>query len=104
MQVEFKFGAGLSYTTFVYSNFELSKTEVNELDTIRLSVNITNTGLRAAIHTILLFVYQIYRRVIPENKLQKRFEKKDLLSRETKKINWELNNDDLKHVGVDRRY
>jgi len=42
--VSYEFGYGLSYTTFDYSNFKISKTSVTPNDKITVSVDIKNTG------------------------------------------------------------
>ena len=42
--VSYEFGYGLSYTTFEYSDFRISKTAVTPDDRIVISVDVTNTG------------------------------------------------------------
>lgn len=42
--VSYEFGYGLSYTTFEYSNFTISKTAVTPDDKITITVDVTNTG------------------------------------------------------------
>jgi beta-glucosidase len=71
--MEWEFGAGLSYTTFEYSDLTISDDTVSEEDTLDVSVTVTNTGpTYTADHTVMLFQYDMYRRVTPEYKLLKR--------------------------------
>jgi hypothetical protein len=42
--VSYEFGYGLSYTTFEYSNFKISKTAITPHDKITVSVDVKNTG------------------------------------------------------------
>ncbi|HDR89448.1 MAG TPA: carbohydrate-binding protein [Bacteroidetes bacterium] len=42
--VSYEFGYGLSYTTFEYSNFSISQTEITPNDKITVSVDVKNTG------------------------------------------------------------
>ncbi len=51
----FPFGFGLSYTSFEYSNLELSSTEVAAGDTITITLDVENTGNREAIETVQLY-------------------------------------------------
>ncbi|MFZ2341211.1 MAG: glycoside hydrolase family 3 C-terminal domain-containing protein [Bacteroidales bacterium] len=42
--VSYEFGFGLSYTTFEYSNFSISKTSITPNDKVRVCVDVKNTG------------------------------------------------------------
>ncbi|MEO6849634.1 MAG: glycoside hydrolase family 3 C-terminal domain-containing protein, partial [Mucilaginibacter sp.] len=42
--VSYEFGYGLSYTTFGYSNFAISKNNITPNDKIRINVDVKNTG------------------------------------------------------------
>jgi len=43
-EVSYEFGYGLSYTTFEYSNFSISKNNIGPNDKITISVDVKNTG------------------------------------------------------------
>ena len=51
----FPFGFGLSYTTFAYSNLNVTKTGANE---VAVSFDVTNTGKRAGKEVAELYVHQ----------------------------------------------
>lgn len=42
--VSYEFGFGLSYTTFEYSNFSISKSKISPNDKVTVSVDVKNTG------------------------------------------------------------
>jgi beta-glucosidase len=50
------FGHGLSYTTFDYSDLELSQHEVAADDTVTISLTVTNSGARPGTEIIQLYV------------------------------------------------
>jgi len=43
-EVSYEFGYGLSYTTFEFNNFKISKDTITPLDKITISVDVKNTG------------------------------------------------------------
>ncbi len=72
-QVEWPFGHGLSYSSFEYSGLTLSADTVSEQQTLTVNVTVRNTGSQyTAQHSVLLFVFDAFRRVTPEYKLLKR--------------------------------
>lgn len=71
--MEWEFGTGLSYTTFAYTNLALSTTSITEDGAVQVSLTVTNTGDKyTATDSVLLFLFDVYRRVTPEYKLLKR--------------------------------
>ena len=63
----FPFGFGLSYTTFAYNNAKVISSDEN---TIRLSVDVTNTGDRKAIEKVQVYAeYKDSRTVTPHSQL-----------------------------------
>lgn len=54
----FAFGHGLSYTSFDYSNLELSSESISEDDGLGVKVTITNTGDRAGKETVQLYLHE----------------------------------------------
>ncbi|OQR93007.1 glycoside hydrolase [Achlya hypogyna] len=78
--VEWPFGHGLSYTTFAYSNLELSRRVVESVDdVIDVRVTVTNTGTVTGKEVVMLFLAQPFRTLaVPEVKQLKKFEKIEL--------------------------
>lgn len=52
----FPFGFGLSYTQFAYSLLRLETTELSPADTLRVSLDVENTGARAGDEIVQLYV------------------------------------------------
>ncbi|MCY0877382.1 MAG: glycoside hydrolase family 3 C-terminal domain-containing protein [Firmicutes bacterium] len=52
----FPFGFGLSYTTFAYRRLAVDKAEMEDKDTLRVTVEVENTGPREGAEVILLYV------------------------------------------------
>lgn len=71
--MEWEFGTGLSYTSFEYSNLALSAASMDEHGEVTVSLTVRNTGDKyTATDSVLLFLFDVYRRVTPEYKLLKR--------------------------------
>ncbi len=52
----YPFGFGLSYTTFKFSNLRTSSAQVAKDGTVKISVDVTNTGSRAGDEVVQLYV------------------------------------------------
>jgi beta-glucosidase len=52
----YAFGHGLSYTRFAYSGLKLSRTHMGASDTLDVSVDVKNTGVRAGDEVVQLYV------------------------------------------------
>lgn len=90
MPVAFPFGYGLSYTTFAYDNLRTDKSEITDSDTVKVSVDVTNTGNVEGKEIIQLYVSDLTgaaRRPVRE---LKGYEKVSLLPGETKTISFTL--------------
>lgn len=98
---QFPFGHGLSYTTFEYSNLDLSAEELGADETLTATVDVTNTGERASDHVALLFASDLYASVVPRERRLKGFERLRLAPGETKSVAFELASEDLEIVGLD---
>lgn len=54
--VSYEFGYGLSYTTFAYSNFRISRNAITPNDKITVSVDVTNTGDRDGDEVVQIYM------------------------------------------------
>uniref|UniRef100_H3GNN5 beta-glucosidase n=1 Tax=Phytophthora ramorum TaxID=164328 RepID=H3GNN5_PHYRM len=79
-EMQWDFGAGLSYTNFSYSDLKLSTDKItSQSATISVSVTVTNNGTMAGKETVMLFMIQPYRAIsVPEVKMLRKFEKIEL--------------------------
>ena len=57
--VQFPFGYGLSYTTFVYSNARASAPDFTDTEGVIVSVDVTNTGPFAGKEVVQLYVHEV---------------------------------------------
>ena len=105
MDVQWPFGYGLSYTTFSYGNMRLeSPAEFGPADQLKLSVDVTNTGLRAGKEAVLLYSSDLVASLIPDVKRLRGFEKIELQPGETRTVSFTLPASELAFVGADGKW
>lgn len=93
---QYVFGHGLSYTTFKYDNLKLSTNELKKGESLKVTVEVTNTGKVAGKETVLLFTSDLYAHLIsPDVKRLRGFEKINLKPGETTTVSFNLTEDDL---------
>ncbi len=91
----FPFGHGLSYTSFEYSNITINKSTFSDKETVKLSVDIKNTGNLNGKEIVQLYVADIDSTTIRPDKELKGFTKVTLNANETKTVHFELNRRDF---------
>ena len=91
----YPFGYGLSYTTFKYSDLDISPKVItpNESATVRLKV--TNTGKRAGDEVVQLYIRDVVSSIITYEKNLAGFERVHLEPDETKELSFTI---DRKHL------
>jgi beta-glucosidase len=97
----FPFGYGLSFTNFEYSNLSISQKEIQDTDTVIVSVNVKNTGDRAGKEIVQLYVKDVESTVNRPEKELKGFEKVDLQPGEEKTVTFTLNKRAFAYYNVD---
>ena len=90
MDVLFPFGHGLSYTDFAYSNVIIDKNELKDVETLTVSVDVTNTGEVAGKALVQLYVAPPAGKVVRPVRELKGFEKVALDVGETKTVTFVL--------------
>ena len=82
----FPFGFGLSYTTFEYNNLRLSKSELGPGETLEVAVDVTNTGQRAGMEVVQVYVRDPQSSLMRPEKELKGFAKVELQPGETRTV------------------
>lgn len=96
-----EFGHGLSYTEFRYSNLRVAPTNPTYKQDITVEFTVSNVGKVASKEAVLLFISQKYRRVTPEVRMLKRFDKVFLHPGESVDVSFILHPEkDLSYIGL----
>ncbi|HLP26593.1 MAG TPA: fibronectin type III-like domain-contianing protein, partial [Acidobacteriota bacterium] len=91
----FPFGHGLSYTTFKYSNLKLSAKSITPKDTLKVKVDVTNTGKVAGKEVVQLYVRDRVGSVTRPVRELKGFRKIELAAGEAHDVSFQLTPADL---------
>ncbi|MGN1233591.1 MAG: glycoside hydrolase family 3 C-terminal domain-containing protein [Candidatus Cryptobacteroides sp.] len=97
----FAFGHGLSYTTFSYSEAEISRTSMSVDGTVTVNVNVTNSGEREGKEVVQLYIGDDECSVERPVMELKAFRKVSIKPGETVKVSFPINADMLKFYGND---
>ena len=90
MPVRYPFGYGLSYTTFEYSDLQLSSDKIKDTDKLKVTLKVKNTGNRAGKEIVQLYVADKTGAASRPVKELKNFVKVELQSQEEKTVEMEL--------------
>lgn len=88
--VQFPFGYGLSYTTFAYSNANVSKKSFKDVDGVTVTVDVKNTGKVAGKEIVQVYVHDQKSSLVRPEKELKGFAKVELKPGETKTVSIKL--------------
>lgn len=100
---QWEFGSGLSYTTYQYSDLQLSSNSIGRTGSLTVSFKITNTGRRVGKETAILYLRDEVASVTPPAKRVKRFAKVHLEPGQSKTIIFTIRREDLEYVGLDNK-
>ncbi len=97
---QWNFGFGISYSKLVYSNLKLEKTAINLGESLKLSVDIKNESERKVSEVVQLYLSDMYASMVPSGKSLKAFQKIDLNSGASVRVEFILTPEMLKFVDV----
>ncbi len=86
----FAFGRGLSYTSFAYSNLGLSSAQVGSDGTVKIHVDVKNTGDRAGDEVVQLYVHNNDQSAVQPREQLQGFERVSLNPGESKTVDFTL--------------
>lgn len=98
---QWKFGHGLSYTTFEYSDITLSSKELKGSGTIKVSITVKNTGARDGKVAVDMYTRDMFASIAPSMRRLRAFDKISLKAGESKVVSFDLTKDDLSFVNND---
>ena len=91
----YPFGYGLSYTHFQYSNLRIDPAEIYSQGEAHVSVDVENTGKRAGVETVQLYLHERYAPVSTPVKQLRGFERVELAPGQKKTVTFTLGPEDL---------
>lgn len=97
----YPFGYGLSYTTFEYSNMEISSEEITADETLSVSVDVTNTGERIGEEVVQLYIRDLYASITRPVKELRDFHKLELEAGDIETVTFTLSRSDLAFYNAD---
>lgn len=105
MDVQWPFGAGLSYTSFEYSDLKsISPVQFNADDMLTFEVTVKNTGSVKGKEAVLMFSSDIVASKVPDVKRLRQFTKVELNPGESKTVRLEIPAHELAFVGHDGKW
>lgn len=100
----FPFGYGLSYTTFDYSNLKISSAKMSSSETLKASIDITNTGNYDGKEVVQLYIRDVVGSVTRPIKELKGFRKIAIKKGEKQTITFQITVEDLKFYNSDLQF
>jgi len=100
----YPFGYGLSYTSFAYSEVQLSDTRLHPRETIEATVTVTNTGEVAGEEVVQLYIRDLVGSVVRPVKELRGFQKIALEPGEAKAVRFTIREEDLVFYTADMSY
>lgn len=96
----YAFGHGLSYTSFEYSDLQLSSATLRANAKLTVSITVKNTGKVDGKHTVELYSRDLYASITPSMRRLRSFQKISLKAGESKKVSFTVDKSDLAFVNA----
>lgn len=100
---QWTFGDGLSYTNFSYSDLWLENNKIQENDSLKVKVKVTNIGKVKGKESVLLYLTDIYGSVSRPNKQLKGFTKIELEPGASQEVEFTITPEHLSFIGRDNK-
>lgn len=100
-QPRYPFGYGLSYTEFSYAGLTVQPEAILPGETVKVTVDVTNTGARAGAEVVQLYITDVASTVTRPAKELKGFRKVWLAPGETRRVEFTLGAEELQYIGPD---
>lgn len=100
----YPFGYGLSYTTFSYSNLKLSSKTMGMKGSIKISVDVANTGTYDGEEVVQLYIQDKIGTVTRPVKELKGFKKVFIKQGEKQTVAFDITAEDLKFYNIDMKF
>lgn len=91
----YPFGYGLSYTNFNYSKPELSNSEIGVSDTLKVTVEVQNTGERVGEEVVQLYIRDLFASITRPVKELRDFKKVKIEPAQSKTVSFVLSREDF---------
>ena len=98
---QYPFGYGLSYTTFEITNLKLDRNRVRKGETVRVTVDVRNSGSRRGAEVVQLYIRDDVATVTQPVKQLRCFERVELEPGETRSVSFTVDAEDLQFWGLD---
>ena len=100
----YPFGYGLSYTTFEYSDLQLSSPTITPNQHMQVSCKVTNTGNREGDEVVQVYLRDVLSSVTTYEKNLVGFERVHLKPGESKTLNFTINRRDMQLLNLDNNW
>ncbi len=100
----YEFGFGLGYTTFEWSELSVNQTSMSEQDSVKVSIQVTNSGLMTGTETVQLYIHDPVASVARPVKQLKKFMQLTLEPGQTGVAEFYINSLDLSFFRADMSF